>query len=44
MYLSTPYTEEKNAGTVPNCWAISGSDIWKFSNTGSGNHIGNNGV
>jgi hypothetical protein len=43
--FTTPYTEDfENAGTVPNCWAISGSDIWKFSNTGSGNHIGNNGV
>ncbi|UGS20197.1 T9SS-dependent choice-of-anchor J family protein [Flavobacterium cyclinae] len=40
-----PYTEDfENAGTIPSCWNMSGSENWRFSNTGAGNHIGNNGV
>jgi hypothetical protein len=40
-----PYTEAfENAGTIPSCWSMSGGEIWRFANTGTGNHIGNNGV
>ena len=36
----------ENAGTIPACWnqGVSNSENWMFTNTGSGNHIGNNGV
>lgn len=40
-----PYAEGfENAGAIPSCWSMSGSENWRFSNTGSGNHIGNNGT
>ncbi|WP_052158291.1 choice-of-anchor L domain-containing protein [Lacinutrix jangbogonensis] len=41
-----PYTEGfENAGTIPLCWTMNGGgDIWEFSDNGTGNHIGNNGV
>jgi hypothetical protein len=43
--FSTPFTETfENAGSIPNCWSMSGGEPWRFSNTGTGNHIGNNGV
>lgn len=42
-----PYTETfSNAGLIPSCWTqgAANGEPWKFSNTTSGNHIGNNGV
>ena len=43
--FSAPYAEGfENAGAIPSCWSMSGSENWRFSNTGSGNHIGNNGT
>ncbi|BCY29495.1 GEVED domain-containing protein [Flavobacterium okayamense] len=40
-----PYAEDfENGGTIPSCWNMSGSENWRFSNTGAGNHIGNNGT
>ncbi len=42
---AVPYTEAfENAGVIPSCWTMTGSEIWRFSNTGAGNHIGNNGT
>jgi len=42
---TAPYVESfENTGAVPDCWALSGAENWSFSNTGAGNHIGNNGV
>ncbi|NHN28160.1 hypothetical protein FIA58_020980, partial [Flavobacterium jejuense] len=42
---SAPFTEGfGNAGSIPLCWDMSGSENWIFSNSGSGNHIGNNGT
>ena len=42
--FTAPFTEGFSS-TLPNCWTNTGtSDTWKFANTGSGNHIGNNGV
>ena len=42
---TAPFTEGfNNSGSIPDCWTMSGSENWRFSNTGSGNHIGNNGV
>ena len=42
---TAPYTEGfSNAGAIPSCWTMSGGEDWRFSNTGSGNHIGNNGT
>ena len=42
---TAPYVENfENGGTVPNCWSLSGAENWRFSNTGVGEHIGNNGV
>ena len=42
---AAPFTEGfENGGTIPTCWTMTGSENWRFSNTGSGNHIGNNGV
>lgn len=39
-------TDFENGGVIPNCWTqgASNGEPWKFSNTGSGNHVGNNGV
>ncbi|MBD3725142.1 MAG: fibronectin type III domain-containing protein, partial [Flavobacteriaceae bacterium] len=32
-----PYAEGfENAGAIPSCWSMSGSENWRFSNTGSG--------
>ncbi len=43
--FTAPYTQGfENAGTIPICWSMSGGEIWRFSNTGAGNHIGNNGT
>ncbi|HLT33241.1 MAG TPA: fibronectin type III domain-containing protein, partial [Aquaticitalea sp.] len=40
-----PYTEGfENAGTIPICWSMNGGEDWEFSNTGAGNHIGDNGT
>jgi len=40
-----PYTEGfENAGAIPSCWNMSGSENWLFSNAPGFNHIGNNGV
>ncbi|WP_445717549.1 choice-of-anchor J domain-containing protein [Flavobacterium sp.] len=40
-----PYTEDfENAGAIPSCWNMSGSENWLFSNAPGFNHIGNNGV
>jgi|GEM_PF-1088700 len=42
-----PWTETfENSGTIPSCWNQGTSNLenWKFANTGSGNHIGNNGT
>lgn len=40
-----PYTQGfGNGGTIPICWNMSGGEVWRFSNTGAGNHIGNNGT
>ncbi len=41
--LTAPYTQGFSA-TLPSCWNNSGSENWLFANTGTGNHIGNNGV
>jgi len=43
LAFAAPFTEPFGA-TLPNCWTRSGSENWLFANTGSGNHIGNNGV
>ncbi|MBQ0769692.1 MAG: gliding motility-associated C-terminal domain-containing protein [Bizionia sp.] len=43
--FTAPYTEGfENGGTIPLCWTMSGGEDWSFSNTGAGNHIGNNGT
>jgi hypothetical protein len=36
----------ENAGVIPSCWkqGVANAEAWRFSNTGTGNHIGNNGV
>ncbi|MGJ8591629.1 MAG: gliding motility-associated C-terminal domain-containing protein [Aquaticitalea sp.] len=40
-----PYSEGfENGGAIPICWTMSGGENWLFSNTGAGNHIGNNGT
>lgn len=42
-----PWNEDfENAGLIPSCWkqGVSNAEAWKFSNTGAGNHIGNNGT
>lgn len=42
-----PWSENfENAGLIPSCWnqGVSNLEPWKFANTGSGNHIGNNGT
>ncbi|EAZ95892.1 CHU large protein; uncharacterized [Flavobacteria bacterium BAL38] len=40
-----PYTEGfENAGAIPSCWNMSGSENWLFSNAPGFNHIGNNGL
>ncbi len=45
--FTAPYCQNfENAGLIPNCWAqgTGNAEPWRFANTGSGNHIGNNGV
>ena len=45
--MIAPWIENfENAGTIPNCWnqGIANAENWIFSNTGAGNHIGNNGT
>ncbi|HEY9082254.1 MAG TPA: fibronectin type III domain-containing protein, partial [Vicingaceae bacterium] len=42
-----PWIESfENAGAIPACWAqgTTNSEDWLFDNTGTGNHIGNNGT
>ena len=42
-----PWNETfENAGLIPACWkqGAANAEPWKFSNTGTGNHIGNNGT
>ena len=42
-----PWNENfENAGLIPNCWkqGVGNAEPWRFSNTGAGNHIGNNGT
>lgn len=41
-----PWNEDfENAGVIPSCWkqGVTNAEPWRFSNTGAGNHIGNNG-
>ncbi len=43
--MTLPWSEDfENAGTIPSCWSENGGESWKFSNSGSGNHLGNNGT
>jgi len=43
--VTAPFVENfENAGAVPSCWSLSGAENWRFSNTGTGEHIGNNGT
>lgn len=45
--FTAPYCQNfENAGLIPNCWSqgVGNAEPWRFANTGSGNHIGNNGV
>ena len=43
--LTAPYTQDfENAGNIPACWNMSGSENWNFSNSFTGNHLGNNGT
>ncbi|MDG1146973.1 MAG: hypothetical protein P8N52_01580, partial [Crocinitomicaceae bacterium] len=43
--LALPWSEGMdNAGALPGCWSMAGSENWQFSNTAGFNHIGNNGV
>ena len=43
--FTAPYSEGfENAGTIPVCWNMSGGEDWQFSNTGAGNHIGDDGT
>ncbi len=40
-----PFTEDfEDGGALDNCWSMSGGEPWRFANTGSVNHIGDNGV
>lgn len=44
-FFVAPYVEDfENAGTIPNCWSMSGGEDWLFSDDPGFNHIGNNGV
>lgn len=43
--FTAPYTEGfENGGTIPLCWSMDGGEDWQFTDTGAGNHIGNNGT
>ena len=45
--FTAPYSEDfESGGSIPNCWSqgTSNAENWKFSNTGFGNHLGNNGT
>ena len=43
--FTAPYTEDfENGGTIPVCWSMDGGEDWQFSDTGAGNHIGDNGT
>ncbi|MEF3078119.1 T9SS type B sorting domain-containing protein [Winogradskyella poriferorum] len=43
--FTAPYTEGfENGGTIPLCWTMDGGEDWQFSDTGAGNHIGDNGT
>ncbi|WP_425077422.1 choice-of-anchor J domain-containing protein, partial [Psychroserpens sp. S379A] len=42
---TAPYTEDfENGGALPDCWTLAGDDDWEFANSGSGEHIGDNGT
>jgi MAM domain, meprin/A5/mu/Secretion system C-terminal sorting domain len=42
--FTAPYTEGfENAGTVPDCWTLAGTNNWLF-NTSGPNHVGNAGT
>ncbi|WP_431137648.1 fibronectin type III domain-containing protein, partial [Psychroserpens mesophilus] len=42
---TAPYTEDfENGGALPLCWTLAGDENWLFSNTGSGNYVGDNGT
>ena len=45
--IVAPWNENfENVGLIPNCWkqGVANAEPWRFSNTGAGNHIGNNGT
>ena len=43
--FTAPYTEDfEDSGSAPPCWTLSGAENWGFANTGTGNHIGDNGT
>lgn len=43
--FTAPYSEDfENGGDIPLCWSMDGGEDWFFSDTGAGNHIGNNGT
>ena len=43
--FTAPYTQDfENAGAIPSCWIMSGSEDWNFSDSVGSNHIGNNGT
>jgi hypothetical protein len=43
--LALPWSEGmENAGVIPGCWSMEGTENWLFSNTPGFNHIGNNNV
>uniref|UniRef100_UPI00355968F6 fibronectin type III domain-containing protein n=3 Tax=Winogradskyella sp. TaxID=1883156 RepID=UPI00355968F6 len=43
--FTAPFSEDfENGGTIPLCWTMDGGEDWQFSDTGAGNHIGDNGT
>lgn len=46
--VTAPYMQDFEASTtsLPSCWeqGVNNNEDWEFTNTGSGNHIGNNGT
>ncbi|QHI34791.1 hypothetical protein IMCC3317_01350 [Kordia antarctica] len=42
--FTAPYSEDfESGGALPDCWTLGGDEDWRFTNTGTGNHIGDNG-